>query len=196
MKKLILAVLSLFTIMSLIGCGNKHSFISLVSGSNGVTNTNTQQVQQIPEQEVNQEPQISNDSLTQNNQQINIDEYEIFEDIDYFEYEYTTENGVFTITAFKNKTNKDDDIITPITQARGRISGLSRTYFIELPYTTNWQTGDKLDIIYRKAYNKDTEETIIADILYISPLFKDMFAPKEEILSTPSEIEEIEEVEE
>lgn len=91
--------------------------------------------------------------------------YAIEEDFSDYDFYYT--EGIFTITSVKTTTKTTQGVIIVNSTATGFISGLPGTYVIDLPYSQNWEKNDKAYVSYNKAYNEDTEEIIICDLLFL-----------------------------
>ena len=172
MKKFcILSLIATMTIISLFACKKKEIMEDQLPDIQQYTvieqDKNTKSVEQEKtntDELTDDEMNILMDNSNSNKMEINV----IEEEPDYNEMEFEKqENVIFECNYISDATQESNSVTLLQTKVRGSVSGLAGTFELIVPYSLNWQRGDKAIVNYEIAYAEENK-SYIRDLTFVA----------------------------
>lgn len=193
MKKLYLITILGILSFNLMACGNKQSFMSLVSGK-----MNTSQFEDLSSLESSLENTF--DTITETEEETTVRAVEtpvsvyneIYKEDDSYNFtslDYEKGSSIFEITNIKPLFLETKDDILPIYLANCHCDDLEGDYYIYLAYVDNLTIGDRFVASYSLGFDESLDKNIITNIKYIERLEREVEEEEEEAPKIKEEVE-------
>ena len=178
MKKLYLITVLGILSFNLMACGNKQSFMSLVSGSN------TSQFEDLSSENTFDTVTETEEETTVRAVETPVSIYnEIYKEDDSYNFtslDYEKGSSIFEITNIKPLFLETKDDILPIYLANCHCDDLEGDYYIYLSYVYNLTIGDRFVASYNLGFDENLDKNIITNIKYIEKLEREIKEKEEE----------------
>lgn len=178
MKKLYLITVLGILSFNLMACGNKQSFMSLVSGSN------TSQFEDLSSENTFDTVTETEEETTVRAVETPVSIYnEIYKEDDSYNFtslDYEKGSSIFEITNIKPLFLETKDDILPIYLANCHCDDLEGDYYIYLAYVDNLTIGDRFVASYNLGFDENLDKNIITNIKYIEKLEREIKEKEEE----------------
>lgn len=183
MKKLyLIAILGILS-FNLMACGNKQSFMSLVSGSNTPQFEDLSSIESPLEDTFNTITETEEET-TVRTVETPVSVYnEIYKEDDSYNFtslDYEKGSSIFEITNIKPLFLETKDDILPIYIANCHCDDLEGDYYIYLAYVDNLTIGDRFVASYSLGFDESLDKNIITNIKYIEKLERKIEEKEEE----------------
>ena len=183
MKKLYLITILGILSFNLMACGNKQSFMSLVSGSNTPQFEDLSSIESPLEDTFNTITETEEET-TVRTVETPVSVYnEIYKEDDSYNFtslDYEKGSSIFEITNIQPLFLETKDDILPIYLANCHCDDLEGDYYIYLAYVDNLTIGDRFVASYNLGFDENLDKNIITNIKYIEKLGREIKEKEEE----------------